>query len=230
MNKKTILSIILACIMLSSFIMPCYAEDADAIAEIESIANDENAYIIDEASDGREGESLIEGIDTSTARKVYFSETTLLTAYEGEPTVDSIITDKYQWWVLSGENGDTVSVFNESQEGIRWSGMRPAQGCYLPDNEIEKIISNSGIASSEIVSIKHIFAAMYYVVFTVIETDSEIYCIPYSTNDEYLGLTNKTLYVFDDMMQTLIKRFDESKLLENPDSYGGVPLRQEEKP
>lgn len=149
MNKKSFLSVILACILLSLFIMPCYAEDADAIAEIESIASDENAFIIDEASDGREGESLIDGIDTATARKVYFSETTLLTAYEESPSIDSIITDKYQWWVLSGENGDTVSVFNEGQDGIHLSGIHPAQGSYLPDNEIEKIISNSDIASSK---------------------------------------------------------------------------------
>lgn len=71
---------------------------------------------------------------------------------------------------------------------------------------------------------------MYHTVFTIIETDAETYCIPYSSNDEFLGLTSKTLYVFDDMMQILIKRFDESKLFENPDSNGGVPLRREEKP
>lgn len=223
MNKKALSMVILTLTIMSLFVISCYAKNANELEEIENILSNEENFIITEASDGREGESLIDGYDMGNARKVYFSETLMLTAYEEGETVDSIISEEYQWCVPSG---DSVSIFSVKEDGINLSGIRPAIGYYLSDDEIDEILLNSNIDLSKATSRKYIFSSLYYTAFNVIETDSEIYCIPYSSNDEFLGLESKKIYIFDDMMETLIKRFDESQLEKNSNSYGGVPLRE----
>lgn len=223
MNGKKFLVIFLTFVLLSLLVISSYAENTNELKKIENVLSDEENFIITEASDDKEGKSLITSYDMDNARKVYFSETLMLTAYEEGKTVDSIIGEKYQWCVPSG---NSVSIFSVKEDEVNLSGIRPAVGYYLSDDEIDEIILNSDIDSSKITSYKHVFASMYHTVFTIIETDSKIYCIPYSSNDEFLGLESKRVYEFENMMETLIKRFDESQLEKNPDSYGGVPLRE----
>lgn len=217
-------------IFLNCSIIFSNANNFEEINKIESLLSNEDNFTITESNNSSEGEKLIDGYNLENARKVYFAKTLMLTAYEENPVVDSIISEKYQWCVPGENDFDDVSLFTIKDGETRLSGIRPALGYYLSDDEILKILSEYGVEANEIISIKYIFSSMYYTVFNVIETKTEILCIPYSSNEEYFGFENKKVFVFEDLMRSMTKRFNESELKRNPDAMGGVPLRKDYTP
>lgn len=227
MYKKITVLFLLVVIFLNGFPILPYANESEEIEKIENLLNDEENFIITESSDNSEGEKLIDESDLENARKVYFSESLMLTAYEENPSVDSIISEQYQWCVASEGTSEYVSVFTVEDGKARLSGVRPSVGYYVSDDEIMNILSEYGVESSEILSIKYVYSAVYHTVFNIVETESEILCIPFSSNEEYFGFENKKVFIFEDLMKSMIKRFDESELADSdPYSVGGVPLRK----
>lgn len=224
--KKGIIYIVATLLICGNLLVFAFASDINELREVEMLLDDEKSFLITESSDGSEGKYLIDEPDLGNARKIYFSETLMLTAYEESKTVESIISEKYQWCVPEKDNVDSVSVFTVNENGAELSGIRPALGYYMTDVEISNLLTDYGVETADIISIKYVFSSLYYTVFNIVETSEDILCIPYSSNDEFLGVESKKVYVFEDLMDSMIKRFDESKLTENPDSNGGVPLRE----
>ncbi len=227
MNKynRFYLSMISIFIIVSFACVSSYATSQNEIDEIENILNSKENFLITESSGTTINENYYDNYNIDSAKKIYFSETLMLTAYEEENTVDSIASEKYQWCVPLGEDGQNVAIFSMSDGKMVLSGTRSSKGYYLSDDEINKILAEANFEPTKTSSIKRVFSPMYYTMFTIIEIDSATFCIPFSSNTEFIGLENKKLYKFEDLMQTLIERFDESKLLESPDSDGGVPFR-----
>lgn len=227
MNKysQKLLTLISIIIIICLLYVSSFAINQTEIDKIKKILKNEETFVVTESNGVTIDANYYNDYNIDNAKKIYFSETLMLTSYEEAKTVDSIISEKYQWCVPLGEDEENVAIFSVKEEGITLSGSRPSKGYYLSDDEICEIIENSNIKPSTINSIERVFSPMYYTMFTIIETTSATYCIPFSSNTELIGLENKKMYAFEDMMQILIKRFDESKLLESHDSFGGVPLR-----
>lgn len=213
-------------VVISFVCVSSHAANQNEFDEIENILNSEENFLIIESNGTTINENYYDNYNLDGAKKTYFSDTLMLTAYEEAKTVDSIVSEKYQWCVPFGEEEQNVAIFSISDGEMILSGTRSSKGYYLSDDEISKILAEANFESTKTSSIKRVFSPMYYTVFNIIETESATFCIPFSSNTEFIGLENKKLYEFEDMMRILIERFDESKLLESPDSNGGVPFRE----
>lgn len=225
MNKYTLI-FVSTILILGLLCVPSNSLNKTEINEIENILSNKENFIISESHSDTVNESCYGDYNLENAEKIYFSEALMLTAYEEEKTIDSIVSEKYQLCVPLGESEQSVAIFSVKEDGVTFSGSRLSEGYYLSDTEIREIVVNSNIEPSTIISIRRVFSPMYHTTYAIIETGVEVYAIPFASNEEFLGLENKKLYVFDEMMQFLINRFDESELLENQDSFGGVPLRK----
>lgn len=196
------------------------------LSAIESLLKDENKYLISESSDELGEQRLINEYDVENACKVYFAKTLMLTAFEESNNVNSIFLEQYQWYIPINGTEQSVAVFDMKDNEPCFIGISPTTGRYISEEKLIEIILGSDMDIGEISSIKYVYSKLYYTVFAVIYTDSTIYCIPFSSNEEWLGLENERMYVFEEMMNYLVERFDEQELVNNPNTFGGVAFRE----
>lgn len=242
---KKICALLLGCLLSVLLLMPAYAQDTekDRIAlqekieaeyqkdgaELQALMGllaDEDRYAVAEAGGNAEKtDTLISEYNAGAARKVYFSETLMLTVFEEKQTINAVFSEKYRWLVPINGNENQVAVFGVKDGVPRFSGISPMNGHYISDEILLQSLSESNIDPNAITSVKYLHAAMYHTTFAVIYTDSEVYAVPFSSNPDFSELEDKKVYIADDMMQFLVDTYDEAKLLENPDANGGVPLR-----
>lgn len=231
---KKIIAFLITSVLLALLLIPAYANNDmskdeelnnEELKKLEAILQDEDRFIITEAVGSAERETLISNYDIDKAKKVFFSEILMLTAYEETSNIDSIFTDRYVWLVPVNGSENEVSIFSENEGEFRLAGISPMIGRYISDEELFASIAQSDIDENSINSIKYLYAPIYHATFAVIYTDSDTYCVPFASNEEFFGLKNLKVYTVENMMKLLIERYDESKLLEDPEGYGGVPLR-----
>ncbi len=246
---KKICVLLLGCFLSVLLLIPAYAQatEKDRIAlqdkveaeyqkdgaEFQALAEllaDEDRYAVAEAGGNAEKtNTLISEYNVDAARKVYFSETLMLTVFEEKQDIDAVFSEQYHWLVPINGNENEVAVFSVKDGMPHYSGIiSSANGYYISDEALLQSLSESNVDLNTITSVKYLHAAMYHTTFAVIYTDSEVYAVPFATNPDFSELEDKKVYIADDMMQFLADTYDESKLLENPDANGGVPLRNPE--
>lgn len=201
-------------------------QGAEEIAEIQALLQDENQYKIQESGGSANRDTLISEYEMEGIRKVYRSQTLMLTAFEESHSVDSIFTESYHWLVPVNGAENQVAAFVAQENGKMHLGMiEPVNGRYISDAELYECISNSDVDIGRINAVKYLYAPTYYTTFAMIYTDSVTYCVPFTANADFLEMENKKVYIAEDMLEEMLRKYDEAKLLENPDANGGVPLR-----
>lgn len=247
MNKKHI-SFLFAALLLALSVIPVYAvfsqdsvktlqyadepseKTQEEISMIKTLLKDESSLKISEAGGNAatDRDTLLPGkCDADKAKKVYLSQTLLVTVFEETHDVDKLFTDSYSYYApIEGSDDAQTAVFGIENGRAYLGGWSTGKLGYISDEELLKSISESGIDTDGIKSIKYLNSAIYQTVFAVIYTDSQVYCVPFAAREDFLGLENAKAYELEDMMNFLLKRFDEKKMAENPDSNGGVPLRE----
>lgn len=207
-----------------------YKTDTAELRALEKALADEDRYAVAERGGNAQEETLIHEYNLDAARRVYTSETLMLTAYEASQDIHAVFSEEYQWLVPINGNDEQVAVFLVKDGAAKFIGISPTNGYYISDEVLLKSLSESDIDLDSITSVKYLRAAMYHTTFAVVDTTGETYAVPFASNPDFSELENQKVYPANDMMQFLLETYDESKLSESPNSNGGVPLRNQTAP
>lgn len=204
-----------------------YQKDSIELQALKALLEDKEQYAVAETGGSAQGTTLIRDYNIDAARKVYFSETLMLTVFEETKSIDTVFTEEYQWLVPINGTDNQVAVFTVKDGEPRFIGIKPMKGYYISDAVLCESISKSDMDLDAIISVKYLYSELHHTTFAVIYTNSVVYAIPFVSNTDFSELENQKVYIADDMMRFLLEKYDEEKLLENPDSNGGVPLREQ---
>lgn len=205
------------------------ADAAERRALAEALA-DKDRYAVAERGGNAQEETLIRDYNLDAARRVYSSETLMLTAYEESRDIHAVFSDEYKWLVPINGNDEQAAVFLTKDGGAKFIGLVPLNGYYISDEALLQSLADSHIQTAAITSVQYLHAAMYHTTFAVVDTTDGTYAVPFASNPELSELENQKVYAADDMMQLLLETYDESRLSENPNADGGVPLRNQTAP
>lgn len=228
-KRGKLLSIILSAIaIVCALPTTAFATNTETINEIISAqVSEKEISEIDAILLEQEGGGLVESSGNPNVYKVYWLPTLMVTTYRDNPTLESLLTDEYVFEtdVSSMLSKDSVARLSVKDGKIQFSGVFEKTDSYISNEKIARAIEESDVAISEINEIKITNSAMYHSYFVFVITDSNNYVIPFPAREEFLGVEAGKLYTVDELMNTMYEIFDEEKLSENPDSVGGVPLR-----
>lgn len=237
---KKCISLLLAVLLLTLSVVPAYAvfsqdsvkalryagesleKTQEEISMIKTLLKDESNLKLSvvDVNAATDGDNLLtEKCNVDKAKKVYLSETLLVTAFEETHDVDKLFTESYSYYApVEGSDDAQTAVFGIENGRAYLNGWSTGESGYISDEELLKSILKSGIDTEGIKSIKYLNSALYKTVFAVIYTDSQVYCVPFSAREERLGLKNAKTYELEYVMNFLLKRFHETGTTEAPDS------------
>lgn len=196
------------------------------ISEISTLLLEEEGAIIEESNVTNNG-SVLYSHNINNIYKVYKLPVLMVTKYKDNPTLDAVLTDECAWEVytksiLSENSIARIAEINGEKE---FAGISIRPDSYLTNEKIALAIEQSDLSISEINEIKIAKSAIYHSYFVFVTTAATNYVIPFPSQEDYLGVETGKLYTLDELMKTMDEIFDEAALEENPDSNGGVPLR-----
>ncbi len=196
------------------------------ISEISAILLEQEGIVVS-GSNATGKTSMLKSHNMNNIYKVYKLPILMLTAYKENPTINSLLTDDCIWEIhansiLSENSIVQVSIINGEK---KFAGIAEKTDSYVTNEKIALAIEQGGLPVSDIKEIKIAKSDIYHSYFVFITTAETNYIIPFPSLEDYLGVETGKLYTLDEMMKTMDGIFDEAKLSENPDSYGGVPLR-----
>lgn len=196
------------------------------ISEISAILLEQEGIVVS-GSNATGKTSMLKSHNMNNIYKVYKLPILMLTAYKENPTINSLLTDDCIWEIhansiLSENSIVQVSIINGEK---KFAGIAEKTDSYVTNEKIALAIEQGGLPVSDIKEIKIAKSDIYHSYFVFVTTAETNYIIPFPSLEDYLGVETGKLYTLDEMMKTMDGIFDEAKLSENPDSYGGVPLR-----
>ncbi len=197
------------------------------ISEIDLILLEQEGSVISE-SNVTNNDSMLNSHDINNIYKVYKLPILMVTAYNENPTLDSLLTDECVWEVyaksmLSDNSLAQISEINGAKE---FSGIGVRTDSYITNQKIAAAIEQGGLSISEIKEIKIAKSDIYHSYFAFVITEATDYVIAFPSQEDYLGIETGKLYTVAEMMETMYEIFDEEKLLDNPNSNGGVPIKE----
>lgn len=197
------------------------------ISEIDLILLEQEGSVISE-SNVTNNDSMLNSHDINNIYKVYKLPILMVTAYNDNPTLDSLLTDECVWEVyaksmLSDNSLAQISEINGAKE---FSGIGVRTDSYITNQKIAAAIEQGGLSISEIKEIKIAKSDIYHSYFAFVITEATDYVIAFPSQEDYLGIETGKLYTVAEMMETMYEIFDEEKLLDNPNSNGGVPIKE----
>ena len=196
------------------------------ISEINAILIEQEGLVVSETN-ATDNTTMLKSHDINNIYKVYRLPVLMLTAYKENSTKEALLTDDFVWEIpansiLSENSIVQVSIINGEKN---FSGIAEKTDSYVTNEKIALAIEQGGLPVSAINEIKIAKSAIYHSYFVFVTTTETNYVIPFPSLEDYLGVETGKLYTLDEMMTTMDEIFDEAKLAENPNSYGGVPLR-----
>lgn len=238
--KKLIIIVLCLCMLLVSFsvsaldvsdnekvneIISAQVSEKD-ISEIDLILLEQEGIMVSE-SNTQGNTTMLKSHDTNNIYKVYSLPVLMLTAYKENPTIDSLLTDDCVWEICANSilsENSIVRISTKNGEKF-FSGIAERTDSYVTNEKIVSAIEQGGLSVSAINEIKIAKSEIYHSYFVFVTTVETDYVIPFPAREDFLGVETGKLYTLDDMIKTMDGIFDEAALEENPDSNGGVPLR-----
>ncbi|MDE5993995.1 MAG: hypothetical protein K2G60_00630 [Oscillospiraceae bacterium] len=203
----------------------------EELAEFKSFIEEGERYEAVDSGGAAPASYLIDSYgDISQAHRIYSAEPLIITEYRESKNADSLFSGRYVWAIpVNGDKNEPATFILEDGK-FKFASLSSAPvGYYISNSELVKSISESNIDVSKIKEIRHLYSGLYHAAFALIYTDSTVYCVPVAAREEFWNLENGKVYELEDMMNRLYEHFDEDALKENPNSNGGVPLRETNK-
>lgn len=196
------------------------------ISEISAILLEQEGIVVS-GSNATGKTSMLKSHNMNNIYKVYKLPILMLTAYKENPTKDSLLTDDCVWeiYVNSILSENSIAYVSTANGEKKFSGISERADSYVTNEKIALAIEQGGLPVSDIKEIKIAKSDIYHSYFVFVTAAETNYIIPFPSLEDYLGVETGKLYTLDEMIKTMDGIFDEAALSENPDSYGGVPLR-----
>jgi len=196
------------------------------ISEISALLFEAEGDIIEESNVTNNG-SVLYSHNINNIYKVYNLPALMITKYNSNPTLDALLTDECAWEVYTKSilSENSIARISEINGKKQIAGISDRTDSYLTNEKIALAIEQGDLSVSEIKEIKIAKSGSYHSYFVFIITAETNYVIAFPSQENYLGVETGKLYTLDELMKTMDGIFDEAALEENPDSNGGVPLR-----
>ena len=199
----------------------------EAISEKE-IQEAQEKVLLDESFD-----YSIEQYKLDKAYKIHRLSLFMLTEYQEKGSFEKVITEECRWRVpvrtTTGENG--IIEF-EDHNGKMEPGLESIGGeqieSLLPeeDNLIEKVKEFTN--GEKIEKMVYTESILYSMTFVYFKTEKDEYLIPFTSHEDWRGLTSGKVYTAKKAIQAMSKKYDESRMIngEFRDTTGGPPVRR----
>lgn len=188
-----------------------------------------NIDIVEE-SNIDEDDLSIKDYDLEHAYQVYLLDTLLLSEYSKNQSFSDAITDVCQWKVLitTEEGEDGVVVFNEVDGKLEFSSEIVGNVINHTLWDIEKIteLFCSEFGDEAIDNVVYTYSELYNATFIYVTTDKDEYIIPFTNNEDALGLVNGKVYTTDKWFNIMNRRFDEETIAGSKETFGGMSFRE----
>lgn len=168
--------------------------------------------------------------DMEGAYQVYILDALLVTALKDTGSFASVITDTVQWKVpvTTADGVSGLAVIAEKDGVLEYSGTSVGEATetwYITDEQIRNAVIAADALTDEINSMQITHSYFYSTTFVYLIAEGEEYLIPFSYYADRINLENGKLYTVSEITDIFDMYFDEQRIIDSPNSNGGVPFR-----
>lgn len=191
--------------------------------------NSENS--MNTASSTGRGE-LLTSYDLSGLYQVYIMDHLFITAVKETGSFADAITGDIQWKIpIQTNNGNIgLATMYEKDGKLYHVGNtigEAAQTWMITEEAIRNAIAEADLADNAFLSMQLAHSYLYNTTFVYLTTTESEYLVPFSYYAEQIRLENGKLYTVSEIIDIFDSYFDEQQLIDNPNSNGGAPFRQQ---